>query len=97
MLERLEPKAERRIRMRLIFDKIAAQENVTLEEGELEEGLARIAERSHRTAAQVRQFYEENHLMDSLRRQLRDEKVMKLIVDAAELVPGAGSPGQEKS
>jgi trigger factor len=97
MLEHLQPKAERRIRARLIFDKIAAQENVSLEDGELEEGLARIAERSHRTAVQVRQFYEENHLMDSLRRQLRDEKVMKLIVDAAELVPGAGSPGQEKS
>ena len=97
MLEHLKPKAERRIRVRLIFDKIAAQENVALEEGELEAGLARIAERSHRTAAQVRQFYEENHLMDSLSKQLRDEKVMKLIVDAAELIPGAGAPSQEKA
>lgn len=97
MLEHLKPKAERRIKVRLIFDKIAAQENVALEDGDLEEGLARIAERSHRTAAQVREFYEENHLMDGLRRQLRDEKVMKLIVDAAELVPGGISPDQEKS
>jgi trigger factor len=97
MLEHMKPKAERRVRVRLIFDKIAAQENVALEEGDLEEGLARIAERSHRSAAQVRQFYEENHLMEGLRRQLRDEKVMELIVAAAELVPGGSAPDQEKS
>jgi trigger factor len=97
MLERLKPKAERRVRVRLIFDKIAAQENVSLEEGELEAGLAQIAERSRRTMAQVRQYYEENHLMEGLRRQLRDEKVMKLILDAAELIPGAGAPAQETS
>jgi trigger factor len=97
MLERLKPKAERRVRVRLIFDKIAAQENVALEEGELEAGLAQIAERSRRTTAQVRQYYEENHLMEGLKKQLRDEKVMKLILDAAELIPGAGSPDQETS
>jgi trigger factor len=97
MLEHMKPKAERRVRVRLIFDKIAAQENVALEGGDLEEGLARIAERSHRSAAQVRQFYEENHLMEGLRRQLRDEKVMELIVAAAELVPGGSAPDQEKS
>jgi trigger factor len=97
MLERLKPKAERRVRVRLIFDKIADQENVTLEEGELEAGLAQIAERSRRTLAQVRQYYEENHLMEGLRRQLLDEKVMKLILDAAELTPGAETPAQETS
>jgi trigger factor len=97
MLERLKPKAERRVRVRLIFDKIADQENVTLEEGELEAGLAQIAERSRRTLAQVRQYYEENHLMGSLRRQLLDEKVMKLILDAAELIPGDETPAPEKS
>jgi trigger factor len=97
MLERLKPKAERRVRVRLIFDKIAAQENIALEEGELEAGLAQIAERSRRTLAQVRQYYEENHLMEGLRRQLRDEKVMKLILDAAELIPGDETPAPEKS
>jgi trigger factor len=97
MLEHLKPQAERRIRVRLIFDRIAAQENVALDDADLEEGLDRIAERSQRNAVQVRQFYEENQLMDSLRRQLRDEKVMKLIVDAAELVPGLGAPSQEKA
>lgn len=96
MLEHLKPKAERRVRVRLIFDKIAARENIALGDGELAESLARIAERSGRKASQVRQYYEEHHLMEGLSRQLRDEKVMQLILDAAELVPGAGSPNQER-
>jgi len=95
MLGRLKPKAERRVRVRLIFEKIAAQENVVLSEDELEEGLARIAERSGTTTPQARKFYEENNLMESLRMQLRDEKVMKFILDSATLEPGAGSPNQE--
>jgi trigger factor len=95
MLERVKPKAERRIRARFIFDKIAAQEEVALSETELEEGLAGIAERSGSTTPQVRKYYEENNLMGSLRTQLRDDKVMKLILDAATLVPQAGSPDQE--
>jgi trigger factor len=97
MLERLKPKAERRVRVRLIFDKITAQENVALQAGELEAGLGNIAERSGRPMAQLKQYYEENNLMEGLRRQLLDEKVMKLILDAAELIPGDETPAQETS
>ncbi len=41
MLEHLKPKAERRVKVRLIFDKIAAQENIALDEGDIEAGLAK--------------------------------------------------------
>lgn len=96
MLENVKPQAERRVRVRLIFDKIAIQENILLSDEEFEEGITRIAERSGRPASQVRQFYQENNLMEGLRRQLRDEKVMAFILDAAEIVPAAESPDQEK-
>ncbi len=95
MLERLKPKAERRVRVRLIFDKIAAQEKIAVAEADLDDGLARISEQSRRPASQVRQFYEDNQLMEGLSRQLRDEKIMKLIVDSAQLAPGGASPDQE--
>jgi|UniRef100_A0A7V6DQ39 trigger factor len=97
MLERLKPKAERRVRLRLIFDKIAAQEHLALDEGELEAKLAEIAGRSRRPLAQVKQYYEENNLMEGLARQLLDEKVMKLILDAAELTQGGEPAAQETS
>jgi trigger factor len=95
MVERLKPKAERRVRARLILDKIAAQENAVLSQEEFEEGLAKIAKRSGRPTPEVRKFYEENNLMEGLNRQLRDEKVMQLILDAATLTPWTGSPDQE--
>ena len=95
MVERVKPKAERRVRAWLILDKIAAQENVVLSQEEFEEGLAKIVERSGRPAPEVRKFYEENNLMEGLNRQLRDEKVMQLILDAATLTPWTGSPDQE--
>jgi trigger factor len=97
MLERNEAKAERRVRVRLIFDKIAAQENISVDAAEVDQELAGIAERSKRPAAEVRQFYQENNLLAGLERQLRDKKVMQLIVDAANLVPASGSPDEEKS
>ena len=95
MVERVKPKAERRVRAWLILDKIAAQENVVLSQEEFEEGLAKIVERSGRPAPEVRKFYEENNLMEGLNRQLRDEKVMQLILDAATLTPWTGPPDQE--
>lgn len=95
MLEVLKPKAERRVRVRLILDKIAAQENIDLSKEELEQGLSRIAERSGRTSVQVRKLYEENNLMEGLNRQLRDEKVMQFVLDSAKLIPWTGSPDQE--
>ncbi|MGQ9688474.1 MAG: trigger factor [Desulfobaccales bacterium] len=97
MLERTKPKAERRVRLRLIFNKIAAQEDIRVDETELTQELARIAARSGRPLTQVEQFYREHNLMDNVRRQLRDEKVMQLILDAAELIPGSGNPEQETS
>jgi trigger factor len=97
MLERTKPKAERRVRVRLIFDKIAAQENISVDAAEVDQELAGIAERSKRPAAEVRQFYQENNLLAGVERQLRDKKVMQLIVDAANLVPASGSPDEEKS
>jgi hypothetical protein len=35
--------------------------------------------------------------MGAVQRQLRDKKVMQLIVDAANLIPASGSPDEETS
>jgi len=83
MLERMQPQAERRIRGRLLLERIAAQEGLFVDEAEVEDGLERIAARSGREVAQVKQFYQEHDLLGALRRTLRDEKTMKLLLDKA--------------
>ncbi len=97
MLERIKPRAERRVRVRLIFDKIAAQENISVDTAEVDQELAAIALRSKHPLTEVRQYYQENNLMAGVERQLRDKKVMQLIVDAANLVPASGPPDEETS
>lgn len=85
MLEAVKPSAERRARAKLILERIAAQENVAVDDAQLEDGLERLATRSGRDVAQVRQFYQENNLLEALRRQLRDEKTLKLLVEQADI------------
>jgi trigger factor len=95
MLESVRPNAERRVRVRLLLERLAAQEGVSIAADELEAGLERLAERSGRDLTQVRQFYQEHDLMEVLGRQLRDEKVMKLLLDKANLVTAAATEAEE--
>jgi trigger factor len=93
MREAMKPQAERRVRVRLVLERLAVQEGLTVDEAELEAGLGRVAARSGRDLAQVKQFYQEHQLLEGLRRQLRDEKVMKLLLDRAQ-VGAPPSPGE---
>jgi trigger factor len=85
MFEALAPKAEFRVKSRLILERIAAAEAVTVEDAEVQETLARYAQAMGRTLAQVTEYYRENNLLEPLKRQLRDEQTMKRIIAKAEL------------
>ncbi len=97
MLEAVRPSAERRARAKLILERIANQENVAIDDTEVDAGLARIATHSGRDFAQVKQFYQENNLLEALRRQLRDENTLKLLVDQAEIkAPEPPAPQEQE-
>jgi trigger factor len=94
MLEVLQPMAERRVKLSLILDRIAAQEDLAVDEAEQDAALARIAVNSGRDVAEVKRFYEEHGLKGSLRRRLRHDKTMKLLLDNAE-INAAAVPAEE--
>jgi trigger factor len=94
MLEVLQPMAERRVKLSLILDRIAAQEDLAVDEAEEDAALARIAVNSGRDVAEVKRFYEEHGLKGSLRRRLRHDKTMKLLLDNAE-INAAAVPAEE--
>jgi len=56
ILEVLKPMAERRVRVRLILSRIADQENLAVEEGEMDAALARIAVNNRRDVVEIRSF-----------------------------------------
>ncbi|MFZ5447831.1 MAG: trigger factor [Thermodesulfobacteriota bacterium] len=94
MAEVLKPMAERRVRVRLILGRIAAQENLTVDDAEVDAALARIAVHSGRDVAEVKKFYQERDLTGMLRRQLLDDKTMKMVLDKAEISAPTGTPGE---
>jgi len=97
MLEAMRPSAERRARAKLILERLATQEGVAIDDAELDAGVARIAAHSGRDVAQVRQFYQDNNLLEALRRRLRDEKTLKLLVDQAEIkAPETPAPQEQE-
>ncbi len=85
MLENVKPRAEFRVRSRLVLDQIARQEGFSVDEAEVEALLQRLAAGSGKTVSQVREFYRDNNLMDALRQQLLHEKTMKMLIEKAEL------------
>jgi trigger factor len=97
MLERARPGAERRVRARLILERIAAQEGLSVDAPELEGALADLAAKTGRELARVRQLYQEQGLLEPLRRQLRDEKTMKFILAKANLMSAAPERAQEQA
>jgi trigger factor len=98
MLESVKPRAEFRVRSRLLLEQIAKQEGLSVDEAEVEAALQRLAESSGRSLTQVRDFYREQNLMDVLRRDLRQQRTMKLIIDQANLGGvAAAENGQESA
>jgi trigger factor len=95
MAEVLKPLAERRVRVRLVLERIARQENLAVDDAELEAALARLAVHSGRDVAEVKKFYEERNFMGLLRQQLLEEKTMKLVLDKAEISAPAAPAGEE--
>jgi trigger factor len=96
MVEAVKPLAERRVRVKLVLGRIAAQEGFTVEDAEVEAALARIAVHSGKDMPEVRQFYQERDLMGALRRQLQDDKTMKFLLDQASVVAVPEVAAEEK-
>jgi trigger factor len=96
MVEAVKPLAERRVRVKLVLGRIAAQEGFTVEDAEVEAALARIAVHSGKGLPEVRQFYQERDLMGALRRQLIGDKTMKFLLDQASVAAVPEVAAEEK-
>jgi len=94
MLEAIRPLAERRVRVKLLLERIADQEGYVVDDAEADAALARVAAQRGRDVAEVRKFYLKHDLMGALKRQLREEKTMKMLLDQA-ILSDAPQPAQE--
>lgn len=96
-------RAERSARANLLLERLAAQEGLWVSDEELEEGLRQSAEELNQPVDKVRDFYRKNNLIEPLRRQVLEEKVVKLLIEQADIteltpdLPGSTAKNEETS
>jgi len=76
-------RAERSARANLLLERLAAEQRLVVSDEELEEGLLQSAKELNRPIDKVKDFYAKNNLIEPLRRQLLEDKVVKLLLDQA--------------
>jgi trigger factor len=79
------PASERRVKDLLILGEIARQNDLSVDDAELEEGFRQIAAGMNQDPAAVRSYYEANHLVDSYRQRLLEEKTLNFLVKGASI------------
>lgn len=75
--------AERNLKTSFIFDKIAEKETIYVTENEIEEEIKTVAQQQNTTVEAVKERYEEQGLVSSLRTFLRNQKIRKMLTEKA--------------
>ncbi|MFC1807342.1 trigger factor [Candidatus Omnitrophota bacterium] len=76
-------KAKSNVRIFFILEKIAAQEEIKIEEKDLDEKIDQIASNAKEDIVSVRKRLEEGHMMDSLKEQIIHDKVVAFLLKEA--------------
>ena len=88
LIEQWRPAAERRARLMLITDRLAEVEEIAVGDDEVEQELARRAQARSTQVEELREAYERNDLMPSLRADLRNEKLYDRLIELAAIKGG---------
>jgi trigger factor len=85
----IRPDAERSVRRALLLEAIAAREEVTVSDSDVEAEVARLARESGRAPQAIRSLLERGNELDGLRLALREAKTLTLLVEHAKVEPAA--------
>jgi trigger factor len=85
MRDELRPAAETKIKEDFVLGKIAAMENITVDERDTSDGFQRLASQTGKDPAALERFYETNNLMDSFKGQLLKEKTLNHLMRGAKI------------
>jgi len=83
--EDLRPSSEKRVKDMLVLGEIAREDKLIINEEELSEGFNEMALKMGQEPDVLRQYYEANNLVDSLKQQLLEEKTLNYLVKGAKV------------
>jgi trigger factor len=81
--QKIRPKSERRVKDMLILSEVARQKDLDVDEKEISDGFARLAEGLGQDPVSIRKYYEANNLMGTFRQGLLEEKTLNYLVKCA--------------
>jgi trigger factor len=84
--------AERSVRADLALRAVAAREGIDATDEELEDEVARLAERLEEKPKKVRRDLERRGILEAVRSDIANGKAVRFLVDHAEVVDEAGNP-----
>ena len=87
LAQEMRPAAERAVRRALILEAIAQREEIAVSDTEVDAEVERIAEESGRAPQAVRSLLQRGGDLDGLRLGLREARVLKLLVEQADIHP----------
>lgn len=80
--------AVRRVRLLFILDAVARAEKIDVNDKDLEEAYKAISAQSGKPEPEVRAHYEKEGIVDDLKEQLREGKVIEFLVNSAKVTEG---------
>jgi trigger factor len=83
--ERLKKEATRQVRAYFILDKIAELENIKVDDKEIEDAFGIMASSAGRSADDVRKYYKEHNLIEDLKEDIRQRKILDFIIQNAKI------------
>jgi trigger factor len=86
--ESLAPNAEKEVRGTLILEKVAAKENISVSDEEVEKKLQELAAQLNQRVEAVKSYYQKQDRMEDLRALLLEEKTLDFLLGKAKITEG---------
>jgi trigger factor len=83
LMEKFRPSAQKMARRRLILEKIAQLEALTISPEEIDQELQRVARQVNQSVSIVREIYNKNNMMSQMSDQLLEEKTLSFLQEHA--------------
>jgi trigger factor len=83
LAENVQTEAEKKVRLYFMLAKIAADENVSVDENEIDDWLTNLAKQYSKELADVKKYYQENNLIGGIEEQLSEDKTLELLLEHA--------------
>jgi trigger factor len=94
--ESLTPLAEKEVRGRLILEKVADLETITVSEADLHQRLEQLAAQMNQRVEAVKSQLQKKDRLEDLRAAIQEEKTLDFLLSQANIVEGKNAPEERK-